>query len=240
MCFTALFALEHNVCGYRRNKGFTYRLAADVNRKFYILGVIRLKTSKLPICRSLRSRVSFAAVVILALLLPGCASGVQNTFPSQTGAAQSAAREDAGIPFAAQYIRTDGYVSGAKYPAVAVIRSKEELEEYYAVNKDVYDMSSRDKIYPDTTIGFADAMQDYSEAYFGGNALILVLLEEPSGSIRHNVSSVTAGGNGLCISIERLLPEVGTCDMAEWHIFAEIAKDKAEDNVTVTFSDINI
>jgi hypothetical protein len=191
-------------------------------------GVIRLKRSIL--------------LIIAALLLSGCAPGAHGgVSPSQTGAAQSTAPGVMEIPFAAQYIRTDGYVSGKKYPVTTVIRSVSELEEYYDANRDTYNLGDKDSIRSESSERnvFADAAQKYDGAYFESNALILILLEEPSGSIRHNVSSVT-DGNGLDITIERLLPEEGTCDMAEWHIFVEIAKDKASDNVTVTFTDVNI
>jgi len=119
-----------------------------------------------------------------------------------------------------QYIRTNGYIDGAKYPVVTVISSKEELEQYYDNYKGTYDFSSKSFVSSDTTIGFIDVIADYSDSFFAENYLVLVLLEEPSGSIRHRVEGIDGNGG---ITISRLLPEVGTADMAEWHIIIELA-----------------
>ena len=129
------------------------------------------------------------------------------------------------VTYAAQYIRTDGYHEDVVYPAVKVIRSVEELNAYYEANKELYDLERKEKVYADTTIGFLDACDKYDEAYFEKRVLILVLLEEGSGSIRHEVTGVettgTSGEQKIIIRIETEVPEVGTCDMAEWHIFVE-------------------
>lgn len=77
-------------------------------------------------------------------------------------------------------------------------------------------------MYSDTTIGFLDACDKYDEKYFENQILVMVLLEEGSGSVRHNVESVkVAQDDKLYISICAIVPEVGTCDMAEWHILIE-------------------
>lgn len=124
--------------------------------------------------------------------------------------------------FSAQYIRTDGYHEDAQYPAVAVIRSVAELNAYYEANKDRYDLGRSDDPAADTTIGFRNACEKYDDAYFEQQILLLILLEEGSGSNRHEVTALQpAEEGGLTVSIERKIPEVGTCDMAEWHIFVE-------------------
>lgn len=126
------------------------------------------------------------------------------------------------IEFNAQYIRTNGYHEDVDYPVVKVIRSVEELNEYYNENKDRYDLERKDKVYSDTTIGFLDACDRYDEAYFKNQILVMILLEEGSGSIRHKVESVGMGEDAKCyISINTIVPEVGTDDMAEWHILIE-------------------
>ena len=129
----------------------------------------------------------------------------------------------------AQYIRTNSYHEGTPYPSVKVIHSVEELNTYYEANKGLYDLERKEKVYSDTTIGFLDACDKYDAAYFEEQILILVLLEEGSGSIRHEVTGVetteTSGKQELLIHIERKVPESGTDDMAEWHIFVEPEKD---------------
>ena len=126
------------------------------------------------------------------------------------------------IDFDAQYIRTDGYHEDVKYPVVKIIRSVRELNAYYEANKEEYDLGRRGHVASDMTIGFLDACDKYDDAYFEDRILIMVLLEEGSGSNRHKVQSVRMSADGRCyIYIDRIVPEAGTCDMAEWHILIE-------------------
>lgn len=141
--------------------------------------------------------------------------------------------------FDAQYIRTDGYHDNVKYPKVTVITSKDELDEYYNANKDLYFLDHVDKVYSDTTIGFIDACEKYDDEYFEDNILILVLLEEGSGSIRHEVKAVKAYNGNVEIDIDVHCPEICTEDMAEWHIMIEADKDSGiekGDNINVNLS----
>lgn len=126
------------------------------------------------------------------------------------------------VNFDAQYIRTDGYHEEIEYPVVKIIRSVDELTAYYETSKEYYDLERKDKVYSDTTIGFLDACDKYDEAYFENQILVMVLLEEGSGSNRHKVQSVNQSADGQChIYIDTIVPEVGTCDMAAWHILIE-------------------
>ena len=141
--------------------------------------------------------------------------------------------------FDAQYIRTDGYHSDAKYPKVTVIKSADELEEYYNANKDLYFLDHVDKVYSDTTKGFIDACEKYDDEYFEENILLLVLLEEGSGSIRHEIKSLKAYRGNVEIDIAVTCPEVCTEDMAEWHIIIELDRDCGidyNDNIKVNRS----
>ena len=130
------------------------------------------------------------------------------------------------VNYDVQYIRTNGYHEEAEYPVVKVIRTVDELNAYYNANKSKYDLERHEKVYSDTTIGFLDACDKYDEAYFEKQSLIMVLLEEGSGSVRHKVESVIMGTDDMCyISIDTIVPEVGTDDMAEWHILIEPEAD---------------
>lgn len=143
--------------------------------------------------------------------------------------------------YTAQYIRTDGYHDGTKYPIVTVIRSVDELNAYYEQYKDLYNMGTNPYPASDSTIGFADAMQKYDESYFAKQVLILILLEEGSGSVRHDVSKAGFSGNQFVVSIDAYMPGgVGTCDMAEWHIFIEPeAGLQIPDEITVFYNGKN-
>ncbi len=130
-----------------------------------------------------------------------------------------------------QYIRTDGYHEELSYPAVKLIRSVEELSAYYEANKELYDLERRASPAADSTLGFLDACDRYDDAFFKEHRLILILLEESSGSNRHRVTAVRQNADGkLTVDIENIIPETGTCDMALWHIFAETDADIADEH----------
>lgn len=126
--------------------------------------------------------------------------------------------------FEAQYIRTDGYSEDRSYPYHTVISSRAELEAYYEAYKDIYNLERRENVYADSTIGFLDACDKYDDAYFERQNLVLIVLQEGSGSIRHEITDVRRNmeNGGWDITIDSKSPEVETCDMAQWHLFLEV------------------
>lgn len=58
----------------------------------------------------------------------------------------------------------------------------------------------------------------YTEDYFAHHSLLLVWVTEGSGSIRHEIQSLT----GSTVTVRRIVPEAGTCDMAAWLLVAEV------------------
>lgn len=141
------------------------------------------------------------------------------------------------IQWAAQYIRTNGgYEAKVIYPCVRIIHSLQELNDYYETWHETFDLERKDKVYSDTTIGFLDACDQFDEAFFEENYLIFVILEEGSGSIRHEVRSVEqTEDKKISISIDRKVPEVGTDDMAQWHIILELSRDVLVENSIDTY-----
>ena len=134
------------------------------------------------------------------------------------------------IEWCAQYIRTNGYQEGAKFPQVAIIKDKQELTDYYAANKETFDLERKDTVYADTTIGFLDACDQFGETFFNDHYLVFILLEEGSGSIRHEMRSVEQTADGkIAVSIDTKVPEMGTDDMAQWHIILELSRDVLTD-----------
>ena len=130
--------------------------------------------------------------------------------------------------FEAQYIRTNGYSEDRSYPYHVIIDSKEELDAYYEANKELFDLERKEVVYADTTIGFLDACDKYDDAYFERQNLVLIILEEGSGSIRHEITDVrrrwdeNGASLGWDITINRNAPELITADMAQWHLFLEV------------------
>ncbi len=131
----------------------------------------------------------------------------------------------AALDFEVQYIRTDGYSDAKLYPIVTVISSQEELDAYYERNQASYDLERRNDPERDYTIGFLDACDGYDSSFFEENALVLVLLEEGSGSVSHKVTEVKAQEGLLRVDVERIVPEIGSCDMAQWHIIVALKKE---------------
>ena len=66
------------------------------------------------------------------------------------------------------------------------------------------------------------AKNNYDEGYFSSKKIVIVTLIEGSGSVRHRVDKIDQAGN---IYISRLLPEIGTADMAEWRVLIELSRD---------------
>lgn len=143
------------------------------------------------------------------------------------------------VDFDAQYIRTGSYYEDGEYPSVVIIRSVDELKAYYEANKNNYYLERREipPNYVNVTIGFLDACDKYDEAYFKNNILVMVLLEEGSGSITHQIENIKIDTNNkLFINIDSIVPFACTADMANWHILIELEKDlniKSEADVTV-------
>ena len=112
------------------------------------------------------------------------------------------------VDFDAQYIRTGSKKELSAYPAVKIIRSANEMSRYL---KNETHMSEE----------LVSACEKYNADYFKEQILIIVLLEEGSGSVRHEVEKVGSDNTHAVIQIKSIAPEVGTCDMAWWHILIE-------------------
>lgn len=129
-------------------------------------------------------------------------------------------------------VRTDGYHEGVQYPQVFFIRSRAELDDYIERNKSLYQFEFAEG--GDSYYSFVEAAARYPESWFEDHQLILVLLEEGSGSIRHSLADLSDTG----LTVIRTVPEVGTDDMAEWHLFIETDKANtfaAPEDFTVSF-----
>ena len=130
-----------------------------------------------------------------------------------------------------QYIRTDGDDESAEYPFYEIIRSREELNRYYEEHKDIYDLERRETVDADSSIGFLDACDRYDDAFFDQRDLIILVLEEGSGSVRHEIQGVRPYyDNSWQLVGRRIVPEVCTDDMAQWHILIETDKNLIGEN----------
>lgn len=142
--------------------------------------------------------------------------------------------------FDCQYIRTNGSPDDVEYPFVRIIKSVDELNAYYESKREIYNLESREEASFDTSSGFVDACKAYDAEYFKNNKLLIVVLEEGSGSIRHVVDKVSTSiykdKVRADVEILRKIPGACTCDMAVWHILIDVPSDFAcddENNVRV-------
>ena len=118
------------------------------------------------------------------------------------------------MDFTAQYIRKGSGIENENYPSTQVIRSVTELTSY-------------------------DSTLPYDDAFFESHALLLIRLMETSGSIRHLVTDVTGDDSKLTVSIDRLRPDIGTMDMAAWHILIELPAG-VPDSVELAFTEVPV
>lgn len=177
-----------------------------------------------------RRIITFLAAVLAAAVFTGCMAS------KPTGTTGITDREGNGIVYNARHFRYEGI---AEFPEITVLRSREELEDFCR-GKDHRGIFYQEDG-QDLSCTLQDALGQYDEAYFESKYLILVFREEPSGSIRHQVTDVKwVSGGQLEIYIRIDSPPEGTCDMACFHILLEL--DKSDDvqrseNVTVYFAD---
>lgn len=178
-----------------------------------------------------------AVLLLIALLLMGCEANKQSlhmqakaTTQVQPQSEPTELQQDntqtvTPVPFRSQYIRTDGffYYADTGYPHVIVIDSVEAGRNYF-LNMVPHDFNDGE---PTLSTGALKPLvgEEYTEDFFAENYLIYVVLEEPSGSISHSVKSVSLTvDNHLQIAIDRNVPEVGTDDMACWHVVLELPR----------------
>lgn len=180
-------------------------------------------------------RRTLAGVLAAVLLcLTGC-SAQSEAGDTTVTSAESGKNNTRTLSYEAQYIRTDGYHEEVTYPVITVFRSREELDTYYEANKDKYYLNTRGGDIPsDSSIGFMDAVENYDSAFFAQKVVVSILVQESSGSVRHNILSVKQSNGITRIVLKREAPAIGTTDMAQWHILVELGKrDLAQTDIKV-------
>ncbi|MFR1709388.1 MAG: hypothetical protein ACLSV2_10835 [Clostridium sp.] len=138
------------------------------------------------------------------------------------------------LEFKASYERSPYYNSNKEYPIITIVKSKKDLKEHEAKVKGLT-VSKLSYVKENSE---AD-LNKYNDEFFTNKALIVITLDESSGSVRHNVKNVVKDGNNITIAIERKVPEFGTSDMAEWNIYIELNAEDVDKNdvVNLRFND---
>lgn len=176
----------------------------------------------------------------VACVLAACnAGGVNGGDPVESSSViapgESQRGEDMEIPFTSHVVRVGSDGELAQFPYHEMISSREDLQSFYEENKDAYGL--------DSTLSdesFASYMEKYDDAYFEENALLIVLQEVGSGSIRFSVDKVALEQGTVEVQISQIRPEsegmVGTDDMAQWAFFIEMDASYAAYPVNIEFN----
>ena len=115
--------------------------------------------------------------------------------------------------------------SGIMFPQIRVIKSVEDFNNY------VSEFNNE----------FANERDKYDEKYFEEKALIVILLEEGSGSITHTINDLVMSEDGkLYVYIDVNVPECGDCAMAYWHIFIEPNNNMTDKIKDLEWSDVKL
>ncbi|WP_346939803.1 hypothetical protein [uncultured Clostridium sp.] len=129
------------------------------------------------------------------------------------------------LEFKASYERSPYYNSSKKYPIITICKSKECLKEHEGKVKGLA-VSMLSCVSENNYLDISK----YDDEFFTKKALIIITLDESSGSVRHNVKKVIKEGDEISVAIERKIPELGTADMAEWNIYIELNTEDVDEN----------
>lgn len=129
------------------------------------------------------------------------------------------------LEFKASYERSPYYNSSKEYPIITICKSKGDLKEHEAKVKGLT-VSKLCYVSENNNVN----LSKYNDEFFTKKALIVITLDESSGSVRHNVKKVVKDSNEITVVIERKVPELGTTDMAEWNIYIELNAEDVDKN----------
>ena len=125
----------------------------------------------------------------------------------------------------AEIFRVNSFVENT-YPKIRKIISFNSLADF--INTIEISDEITDKIF-----------KQYDDKYFLKDSMVGVVLQEPSGSVYHELVNVEYSNKNLLVNINRYVPEVGTDDLAWWLILIEVDKSLLEnvENLSVNLID---
>lgn len=116
------------------------------------------------------------------------------------------------------------YSSQTPFPVIR-FDSKDELDGFIKEGRKAFYLDSDS----DQDYSFLKNTKEYTEEFFENKSVILISVNEPSGSIRHEVDSVTKRNGVAYVIMDRIVPEVCTDDMANWFITVAVDKEFLSD-----------
>lgn len=135
--------------------------------------------------------------------------------------------------YESEFIRTNRFFSSqnnhGNETSNFLIKTHDEMEQLLQDIRDEFETGIDEYLqeYLDETISL---FEKYDTKFFENSNLILVGIEETSGSTRHKILSVNVFDDKITIKIKRISPNIGTCDMAYWHLFLTVSKSDFNGN----------
>lgn len=140
-------------------------------------------------------------IVIFSILFLVCVKVIVTDFPKEM-------EQRGDIKYSAKSIKTHIYIEDMSSPRIDVISN---LQQMYDYSNRFYDENLRVEL------------NKYTNEFFDNNSLIIVTIQEGSGSINNIVTDVKrVNTSTLDIIINRDVPQVGTADMAMSHLIIEL------------------
>jgi len=127
--------------------------------------------------------------------------------------------------------------AGAAYPLVVRISSARELRDYYERNRNIYQFNQGYYSEDNMAESVFSESSGFDDVFFATRFLLFIIIEEGSGSVRHKVETLLPGNGTLPVNITRIIPDIGTADMAQWHIVLALDKALSDKDVEISFKD---
>ena len=149
------------------------------------------------------------ALMLMGFVIMACDAGV-----TQVSSYRSGQKDDVTY----HGFRTDLRGAWDGQNSIVVIESLEALEAYLAENDTHYNFTQ--------TIPTLEAfVESIDDVFFDDFVIVLVTLIEGSGSIWHELDGIDVTDHTLEVTLNAYIPEIGTTDMAGWHVLIEVARD---------------
>ena len=115
-------------------------------------------------------------------------------------------------------------MSSIQFLPLVVINDREDLDSFTDGTKEHFGYDRYLKEY-------YGIIEKYDEEYFKENSLFITYVAEGSGSVSHYVPRIYRENGYVRVFVSKLVPEVGTMDMAGWFGFVEVEKNDISDTV---------
>lgn len=168
-------------------------------------------------------KFNFTLLLALVLALPlwGCSVFGDKS----TSSAASSALQISGLGAdQVQFYQVQTSLWESESPQQYVLTSASDFADFSAAHANVAE-----------TPEFLQALGTLDQAFFDEHILLCALITTGSGSDRYAITGLELGSNGqLTMTVQHTSAEVGTADMAEWFLLAQVSRD-ALDTVPEAF-----